>query len=198
MKTEFWDEKYSQAGYLYGKEPNTFLKSYIDGQPAGKILFPGEGEGRNAVYAAKLGWVVEAFDTSSVAVGKALKFAKESNVRIFYTIDDILFYSPKADYFHVVGVSFLHLPRLQRRILSVKMWESLRIGGRMIMEVFSHEQLKFASGGPKDISLLYSEEEILSDFPCFRIESLQTMTIELNEGSGHKGKASVIRFIGVK
>ena len=45
-------------------------------------LFLGEGEGRNAVYAAKLGWQVDAVDFSSSAKDKALKLAKENKVKI--------------------------------------------------------------------------------------------------------------------
>ncbi len=198
MTLSAWDEKYSQNQHIYGTEPNAFIKFFIDKLNAGKILFPAEGEGRNAVYAAKKGWTVEAFDSSPIAVKNAINWAGKNNVKINYTNEDVIFYTPKSDYFHIVAVSFLHLPRVHRRIFSVKMWESLRIGGKMIMEVFSKEQLKLSSGGPKNEDLLYSEEDILNDFPCFKIESLKTVTVDLNEGNGHKGKASVIRFIGIK
>ena len=48
MKT-FWDERYAQAEYVYGVEPNQFLKEKLDRLSPGKILLPGEGEGRNDI-----------------------------------------------------------------------------------------------------------------------------------------------------
>lgn len=54
----FWDERYGQEQYAYGETPNEYLKSKLAGLPKGKVLFPLEGEGRNAVFAAKTGWQV--------------------------------------------------------------------------------------------------------------------------------------------
>jgi hypothetical protein len=45
--------------------------------PIGSILFPAEGEGRNAVFAAKLGWAVSAFDISNEGKNKGIKLAKK-------------------------------------------------------------------------------------------------------------------------
>ena len=51
---DFWNDRYEKAAYAYGKEPNVFFKSIIDTiDNKGTALFPAEGEGRNAVYAAK-------------------------------------------------------------------------------------------------------------------------------------------------
>lgn len=198
MSSEQWNKRYSAEEFVYGKQPNDFLKSYIDSAPQGKILLPGEGEGRNAIYAAQKGWIVDAFDSSKTAMEKALRFAREMNVKINYTTEDLLFCNPKTDYYNAVGVFFLHLPRQQRRILSFKMWESLRGGGKMVMEVFSKDQMNFKSGGPDISELLYTEQEIMNDFPCFKFELLETIERDLNEGTLHRGKSSVIRFVGVK
>ena len=67
-----WDEKFGRDGYLYGKEPNVFLKNAIDAieKPA-SILFLGEGEGRNAVYAASKGHKSFALDNSDCVIGTA-------------------------------------------------------------------------------------------------------------------------------
>ena len=49
---EFWDKRYNNEDLIYGTEPNKFFKQYIDKIKPGRILLLGEGEGRNAVYAA--------------------------------------------------------------------------------------------------------------------------------------------------
>ena len=89
-KTDFWNERYSSDEYVYGTEPNQFFKEQIQKiNPSGRLLLPGEGEGRNAVFAAKLGWNVDAFDQSSVAKMKAETLAKLNNVKINYSNVDL-------------------------------------------------------------------------------------------------------------
>jgi len=198
MNSDFWNQRYSADEFVYGTTPNDFFRETIDTIVSGKILLPAEGEGRNAVYAAQKGWLVDAFDTSSKAMEKAMKLASDKKVKINYQIDDVIFFQPKLDFYNVAAITFLHLPRQQRRILSVKLWEALRPGGKFIMEAFSKQQLNYQSGGPKEKEILYSEAEIHTDFPCFKVELLQTVERDLKEGTHHFGKASVIRFIGVK
>ena len=53
---EFWDTRYAEIDFAYGKTPNTFFKDSIDKLTPGKLLLPADGEGRNAVYAATKGW----------------------------------------------------------------------------------------------------------------------------------------------
>jgi len=60
--------------------PNHFFKEELDNVKPGNILLPAEGEGRNAVYAAKLGWNVLAFDDSASGKKKAKKLAEENNI----------------------------------------------------------------------------------------------------------------------
>ncbi|MGQ9644743.1 MAG: SAM-dependent methyltransferase, partial [Ignavibacterium sp.] len=54
MSKQYWNERFSSEDYIYGTEPNTFLKEQLENLKPGKALFLGEGEGRNAVYAATL------------------------------------------------------------------------------------------------------------------------------------------------
>ena len=85
----FWDSRYNTDQFVYGKEPNRFFASELDKLPAGRLLLPGEGEGRNAVYAAKMGWEVDAFDQSRIGSEKALGFALEQGVHINYQVCDL-------------------------------------------------------------------------------------------------------------
>ena len=70
---EFWNDRYAKETYVYGTSPNAFFKEQLRLLDVGTILLPAEGEGRNAVYAAKLGWDVYAFDYSAHAHHKAIK-----------------------------------------------------------------------------------------------------------------------------
>ena len=53
-------------------------------------------------------------------------------------------------------------------------------------------------GGPKEIDVLFSIEEVRADFAGYEVEELVEKEIELNEGVYHNGLGSVIRFVGKK
>jgi hypothetical protein len=76
--TERWNERYSKDEFAYGEQPNKFLKEQLEKLAAGTILFPAEGEGRNAVFAAQLGWTVSAFDISAEGKNKANRLAEKN------------------------------------------------------------------------------------------------------------------------
>ncbi|MEO7520823.1 MAG: hypothetical protein ABIW79_03300 [Gemmatimonas sp.] len=61
-----WDEKFSVPEYRYGTSLNEFLVSHVGELPTGRILCLAEGEGRNAVFLAKLGFAVHATDLSDL------------------------------------------------------------------------------------------------------------------------------------
>ena len=41
---DIWNERYSVSEYVYGEEPNTYLKDQLKIFSEGHILFVGEGE----------------------------------------------------------------------------------------------------------------------------------------------------------
>ena len=198
MSKDFWDKRYSEQEFAYGKEPNQFFKQNIDRLAPGKAIFLGEGEGRNAVYAAKLGWQADAVDFSISGKDKALKLAKESNVAINYTVTDFERYQFKKNYYDLVVMIFLHLPKETNQIIFQGSISSLKKGGKLIIQTFSKEQINNSSGGPKDPELLFSEKELLGYTSELKTEFLESKTINLDEGNYHKGKADVINMVGVK
>ncbi|HEX2963240.1 MAG TPA: class I SAM-dependent methyltransferase [Ignavibacteriales bacterium] len=195
---EKWNERFSEEGYAYGKEPNAFFREEIDKLKPGRLLLVAEGEGRNAVYAARQGWQVDCFDYSEAAKEKALKLAKENNTTINYTVQDLESFSPKEDYYDAAGIIYMHLPEELRAEVNRKIISSLKAGGKLILEVFEKDQIEKSSGGPKDTELLYSLEDIVNEFTDLDFQQLSKEVIELSEGKYHQGEAVVIRFTGTK
>ncbi len=193
-----WDTRYAGAEFIYGTEPNEFLKYELSKITPGKILFLGEGEGRNAVYAATLGWDVDAVDYSASGKIKAESLAAEKDVKINYFVADLSTYTPEQNYYNAVVLIYLHLEEELRGKVHQNAMASLKSGGKIIFEVFEKEQIKNNSGGPKSIELLYSLHDIVEDFIDLEFEKFSKEKIFLNEGKGHEGEAVVIRFIGVK
>ena len=195
---EFWDERYSSIGFVYGTEPNIFFKDELDKLKTGNILLLGEGEGRNAVYAAVRGWNVDAVDFSIIAKEKALKLAEENSVGINYEITDLSEYKPKLNYYDTAAIIFLHLNPKIRSGVHLKVVDSLKPGGTLILEVYEKEQLGKDSGGPQNIDMLYSEKELEDDFAKLNIIVLEKKIVNLNESEQHKGEAVVQRLVAVK
>jgi len=195
---QMWNERFAKEEFAYGKKPNQFFKQEIEKLTPGKLLLLGEGEGRNGVFAATLGWEVDAVDWSEKGKEKAEKLAEENNVTINYIVSDLSEYSPKADYYDAVCLTFLHLPPELREEVHQEAVSSLKKGGVVILESYSKDQIKNSSGGPKDLDLLFSLEEIYSDFSELDIVTFKKEEVELNESQIHTGKADVIQYVGVK
>lgn len=198
-----WNERYSSEKYAYGTAPNAFLKTVLESHNiTGKILFPAEGEGRNAVFAAEKGLNVTAFDISEKGKEKALQLAQSKNVTINYKVGDFLAMD-FSNNFNAVALIYAHFPPHLSPVYHKKITQLLDKNGWIIIEGFSKNNLSLREknpkiGGPDNIEMLYSKERLQKDFPDFKIIQLKEVTTELKEGLYHNGMAKVIRFIGRK
>lgn len=202
---EFWNERYGHEAYAYGEEPNVFFKESLTKYPdsKGKLLMPAEGEGRNAVFAATLGWEVFAFDISESGKTKADRLADKYQVKIDYKVAGFDEITLKPESFDAVGMIYAHFHEKVRKDYCRQVMHALKPGGIVFMEVFSKNHLKFnainpKAGGPKDEALLLSIENVREEFAGMAFEYLEEQEIDLHEGSFHIGKSSVIRMIGRK
>jgi len=194
---EIWDSRYKSEQYIYGIEPNIFLKEYLQKTSSGKILLPGDGEGRNAVYAAQKGWEVTAFDYSISGKEKALNLSQKNNVNIKYLNCDVDSFVPEEKY-DLISIIYLHLPKETRISFHNKLHNYLNENGVILLDCFSKAQIENNTGGPKNIELLYSIEDIEKDFSNLEIEFIEETKIVLSEGHLHQGSANVIRLIARK
>jgi hypothetical protein len=190
-----WDERYASKEYIYGTEPNNFLKEKLSTLKPGCILFPAEGEGRNAVYAATLGWQADAFDQSEEGMKKAILLANQNNVQINYYPESLQDWNPEPDQYDCIALIFVHLPEELRKQVHQSAIKALKPGGTLILEAFTINQLSRSSGGPKIPELLFTNDQLKNDFiNTIELEILETQVI-LDEGSLHHGVADVIRLI---
>ena len=201
---EMWDTRYASEGYAYGIAPNEFFKNSIATyKPSGKMLLPAEGEGRNAVYAAKEGLEVTAFDISVEGRKKALKLAEKEKVSFNYEVGDFFELPLINEKFDNAALIYAHFPPPILSIYHKKISDLILPNGLIILEGFSTNHLKLRAenpeiGGPNKIEMLFSKESIQQDFSDFEIVLLEEVQIELKEGEFHNGIGSVIRFIGRK
>jgi 2-polyprenyl-3-methyl-5-hydroxy-6-metoxy-1,4-benzoquinol methylase len=201
--TQRWNERFSAEEFAYGEDPNLYLKEQLEKLPKGKILFGAEGEGRNAVFAARIGWEVSAFDISVEGKKKAQKLAEKNKVTLDYRIGELENLQFQPEEFDAIGLIYAHFPAEIKSNYHKALDKYLRKGGIVIFEAFSKNHLAYVAknekvGGPRDIQSLFSIDEIKSDFANYEVIELVEKEIELNEGSFHNGVGSVIRFVGQK
>ena len=201
---EFWEERYGAEEFAYGVEPNKFFEKVLtENSLKGAILLPAEGEGRNAVFAAKKGLNVTCFDMSTQGKLKAQKLAELNNVTINYLVGELSELHFEKNSFDIIVLIYAHFPPNLKKAYHKKIASYLKKGGTLILEGFSKNQLKIneenqQAFGPKNIDMLYTVEEIKNDFENLEIQILKEEQIILNEGIHHTGKGSVIRFVGKK
>lgn len=194
---DFWNQKFGETPNLYGELPNEYLKEKLKNLRVGKILFPGEGEGRNAIYAAQKGWDVLAIDQSDVARQNALKLSLEKDVKITYQVMDMLDFKCDEE-FDAIALIYFHLPLNLIEQIHKKLSSCLKKGGVVIVEGFGKNQHEYSSGGPKDIEMRYDLVQLKKSFPNFEWLEEFDGIVNLTEGTGHVGKAHVIRLFGTK
>ena len=112
-------------------------------------MLPAEGQGRNAVFAARLGWEVYAFDNSEVGMERAMELAKSNNVSIKYELKGYEEMDYPADFFDAIGLVYAHHPLIHG--FHPQMLRFLKSGGVVILEGFSKNQISRETGGPKNL-----------------------------------------------
>ncbi|HSF88376.1 MAG TPA: class I SAM-dependent methyltransferase [Saprospiraceae bacterium] len=200
---DFWDQRYSQKEYAYGETPNEYFRNQIIALTPGKILMPADGEGRNGVFAATLGWDVEAFDISTEGKRKAELLATKHKVNIHYVIGACGKMTYPENSFDAIALVYMHLPPSIMAECHRQLVAYLKPGGVIIFEGYSKKHIEYqrinpSAGGPRDIEMLFDIAQVQREFPSITFTTLSEEEIDLQEGQFHEGKAMVIRFTGKK
>ena len=193
-----WDERFSEPGYAYGTEPNGFLVSVTKHIPQGKVLCLAEGEGRNAVFLASLGYEVTAVDTSTVGLAKAESLANERGVSIETVNADLAEYAIGDSTWQGIVSIFCHQAPIVRAALHERCLRGLAPGGVFVLEGFTPRQLDLGTGGPKNRELLMELATIRQELPGLHLEIGREIEREILEGKYHKGNAAVVQILATK
>jgi 2-polyprenyl-3-methyl-5-hydroxy-6-metoxy-1,4-benzoquinol methylase len=145
-----------------GFKPSQFLVDNIDLLPRGKVLDLAMGNGRNAIYLAKMGFEVEGVDISEEAVKNALRMAGKIGVNIRVKLADLEkdYHIPEYSYEVIICFNYL------QRSLIPEIKQGLKSGGMVVYETFIVDQARF--GKPKNLDYLLKYNELLHMFQEFR------------------------------
>lgn len=196
---ERWETRYSAAGYLFGTEPNEFLKKNARlFEPGQKALAVADGDGRNGVWLAEQGLDVLSADFSPTAQAKARALAAERGVTLrVEQVDFINWVWPREEFDVIVGIFIQFCPPEQRTRMFEGMKRALEPGGLLLLQGYGLKQLEYGTGGPSVPERLYTRElleQTFKDFASVEIEEYETM---MTEGR-HTGMAALVDMVARK
>ena len=173
MKVPFWEETYKDDNVsTFGIEPNATILEY---EPMFKktwnILDIGTGDGKNALYLARRGFVnVDAFDLSENAIAKLHRIAARDKIQVNAWVEDLRKFDFKQKYDLIFSFGTLHFVEKEEWIkLLRKAKEHTNIGGLNVIQLFTNslpatpDISEFAVGlaNDREIEELYRDWNIL-------------------------------------
>lgn len=195
---EMWNKRFRTDDFIFGTEPNGWLREHAHvWQPGQRVLCVADGEGRNSVWLAAQGLRVDAFDIAEVGVAKARQLAAGAGVSVNYEVadcDNFHFETNVYDGVAAIFVQFADSAMRERLFANIK--RCLKPGGTLVLQGYTPKQLEFKTGGPPQVSHLYTEAMLREAFADFDVLTLREYEAELKEGEQHKGMSALIGMVG--
>jgi SAM-dependent methyltransferase len=199
-RADGWNARFASDEYVFGTAPNGWLRAQAGVWQAGqRVLCVADGEGRNSVWLAQQGLVVDAFDISPVGVAKAQRLAASAGVSVNYTVADCDGFAWPVASCDGVAAIFIQFadPALRARLFA-HMQAAVKPGGTLVLQGYTPQQLVYKTGGPAQVENLYTEAWLREVFAGWQIETLRVYDEALNEGAGHAGLSALVGLVARK
>jgi SAM-dependent methyltransferase len=190
-----WDKRYAVDHYVYGTEPNEFLRHQIKYLTGSRVLCLGDGEGRNSVWLAEQGFEVTAVDISSVGLAKGAALARDQDVDVAFVEADIASYDLGRRAWDAVVSIFVPTAPSLRMVLHAKIADALVAGGIYVVETYHPDQAERNTGGGSDPTTMMTAEDLKRDFPDLEFLHLIETVRDVREGTFHTGLGSVVQAV---
>jgi SAM-dependent methyltransferase len=192
-----WNSRFKTDDYIFGTEPNAWLREHAAVWTRGqRVLCVADGEGRNSVWLASQGLSVDAFDIAELGVAKARKLAAARGVNVNYAISDCDSHAwPQGVYDGVVAIFVQFADPAMRERLFTHIKQCLRPGGILVLQGYTPQQLEYKTGGPPQVSHLYTPDLLRQAFADFELLELREYDAELNEGDRHSGMSALLGLL---
>ncbi len=153
-----WEKKYQNSPDLLDKRPaSKIVKEFYNFAKKGKALDVASGSGRNSIFLAKKGFVVDSIDISKVAIEKLKSQSKNLNINTI--LMDLDHFIPDKRYDLIVMANYLD------RALIDRLKEYLNVDGIFIVETYMEDKINEKESFNPNFLLKKGElKEIFSDF----------------------------------
>jgi 2-polyprenyl-3-methyl-5-hydroxy-6-metoxy-1,4-benzoquinol methylase len=191
-----WNERFGTEQYVYGEEANEFIRSHASILKNHQTIVAfAEGEGRNAVFLAKKGHDVTAYDYALNGLSKTEALAERSGVKVKTEQKDLIYDELANESFDGAIMVFGHFEKKDQKTVFDKLVSIVKPGGIVMIEVYSEDQIRYKTGGPKTTEMLYNPSDILSWIKGYKILHFFYGEQERTEGKLHTGLGHVIQLI---
>jgi SAM-dependent methyltransferase len=184
-----WDERYADSELVWGLEPNRFVRAQCERLPVGRAIDLACGEGRNALWLARMGWKALGVDYSAVAIERARQLTERERpstaVRLTWQVADVTTEPVKPGGYDLALISYLHLPPEQITAVFRNAGHALAPRGHLVIVGHDRRNLREGVSGPQDESRLYDADEIrevLADIPDVVVEVGETVVRPTDDG----------------
>lgn len=136
-----YEERYREEGYYWGLEPNHLCYEIMKRMPPVKpyrVLELGCGEGKDAVFLAKNGYRVTAFDLAESGLRKARSLAEKNGVQIDFFKADLRDYRPEGEFDIIYSSGVLYYaetPEVKQSLMD-SLKAHTKAGGLNVFNVF--------------------------------------------------------------
>jgi tellurite methyltransferase len=172
-----YERRYAGEGYYWGLAPSDLALRVLALLPPVRplrLLDVGCGEGRNAVFFARNGYQVSAFDSAAAGVEKTKLLADTVGVPVEVFAADVNEYRPEAEVYDVIfstGVLHYVPPRIRHQVLA-SYRAATRLGGVNALSVFVDKPFIAPAPDAEDTAYAWVSGELLTHYADWRIEYL--------------------------
>lgn len=175
-----------EAGNVFTREPNAFLAAVARQRNPGKALDVGMGQGRNALFLARLGWDVTGFDPSDEGVRQARAEAARLGVRLRAEVAEIETFDFGEGRWDLIVLTYVPVKAAAPRIAA-----ALRPGGAVVVEDRHIDTRRVWPAGTFD------NNELLPLFPGLRVIRYEDVRARA-DWSPHAGEERLVRLAAEK
>jgi 2-polyprenyl-3-methyl-5-hydroxy-6-metoxy-1,4-benzoquinol methylase len=180
VRAEDWDERYADR-QQWSAEPNGLIAGLLADLPPGAAVDLAAGEGRHALWLARLGWRVTAVDFSEVGLARGR--VQPVADRVTWVAADVTTWTAEPGSQDLVLVAYLHLPEEQTVAVLTRAVGWLRPGGRLVVLGHDVENLTAGVGGPQEADILHSVDRLAPVARLLTVDRLEQVRRETPAGT---------------
>jgi tellurite methyltransferase len=199
--TNPYDDRYRAPGYYWGTLPSRSCYRVLELLPPDRplrLLDIGCGEGRNAIFFARNGYQVTAFDASPIGVEKTRQMAAAANTQIEAFVADINTFRLEAPYDVLFSTGVLqYIPPQDRQALFANYRAHTSANGLNAFSVFVEKPFIAPAPDAEATAHPWISGEIMTYYCDWRIEHIEE-SIFACHSSGIAHQHAVNRIVARK
>jgi len=204
-KVSPYDEEYQKEEYYWGMQPSELAKQMVEllksGEENKRLLDIGSGEGRDAIYFARVGFQVDALEVSTPGIEKIKQYSQLAGYPVKVLHTNMIGYELPDSYDVIYSHGSLQfLPLEQRQQHFDKYKQQTKVGGLNGHLIFVEKPfIKTAPDWEKN-EFFYQSGDLARYYHDWEILRCEEMIIECNSaGAPHRHALNriIARKIGV-